>query len=243
MFAFRPNAGYRVLPDDEVHVWCAWLALPDSALEALAQTLSPDERSRAARLRFEDDRRQFIASHSLLRSLIGSYLNRPPESLCFGVEPDGKPICIQPDSTRPLCFNMSHTQQVAMYAFTWGRAVGIDVELIRPISSVVAIVDHFFSPTERSAWHALPKSQQMAAFFAAWTRKEAYLKAVGVGLIQPLDCFTVAFAPNEPARLLEIAGSELAAAHWSLVDLAAPVGYAAALCVEGQRWKLVFHGA
>jgi 4'-phosphopantetheinyl transferase len=230
-------AACQTLPDDEVQVWCLSLDLPDEVLEPLAQTLSPDEQARAARLRFEHHRRQFIASHGLLRGILGNYLAHPPASLHFGREPGGKPVLKQNDNGRELRFNMSHAQEVAMYAVAWDRAIGIDIEHIRPMPDAAQIVARFFSPTERNAWSALPKEQQLGAFFDSWTRKEAYLKATGAGLAQPLESFSVSLAPGEPARLLEISGDQQAATRWDIQMLDAPAGYAAALCVEGTGWK------
>jgi 4'-phosphopantetheinyl transferase len=134
---------------------------------------------------------------------------------------------------------LSHSQSLALYAFTYERDVGIDVEYIRPIAEFEDIAERFFSRQEYTALHALTAEKKLEAFFNCWTRKEAFLKATAVGLAQPLNQFEVSLVPGEPAVLLSVDGDFQKAAPWSLQDLKPAGGYTAALAVRGHNWRLV----
>ena len=101
-----------------------------------------------------------------------------------------------------LRFNLAHSHELALYAFTRGREIGVDIEYLRALPDADQIADRFFSARENATLQALPASQRRQAFFNCWTRKEAYIKAIGKGLSQPLDQFEVSLAPGDPARLL-----------------------------------------
>jgi 4'-phosphopantetheinyl transferase len=138
-----------------------------------------------------------------------------------------------------LSFNASHCDGLALYAVTWERQIGIDVEHIRTDFAYEPIAERFFSPSEKAALDALEAEEvKRKAFFACWTRKEAYLKARGEGLSLPLDQFDVSLAPGSPAKLLDVRGDPLEAAHWSLYELCPGLGYAAAFAVEGHGCRL-----
>lgn len=227
------------LADQEVHVWRAVLDAPASRLADFAQMLSDDERRRAARFHFERDRAHFIAGRGMLRALLGRYLGAPPASLRFRYGAHGKPeLDVPPGADAAFRFNVSHAHGLALYAFTRGRALGVDVERIRDDIEHEAIAERFFSLTEREALRAQPASLRHIAFFACWTRKEAYIKARGEGLSLPLDQFDVSLAPGEPARLLCVANAPHEVARWSLHELHPGPGYAGALMAEGQFWRL-----
>ena len=124
-------------------------------------------------------------------------------------------------------------------AFKTGFTSLIDLEYIRSVPDAEEIAARFFSCQENAVFRALPPEQKQAAFFNCWTRKEAYIKAIGDGLAFSLDQFDVSLSPGEPARLLGIKGSSAAAAHWSLQELTPAPGYVAALAVEGHGWSLI----
>jgi 4'-phosphopantetheinyl transferase len=145
-----------------------------------------------------------------------------------------------PASSAWLCFNVAHSEGLALFAVAHNREVGIDVEsLLRKLTND-QIAERFFSPKEVAALRALPVELQRQGFFNCWTRKEAYIKARGKGLSLPLDQFTVSLAPGEPARLLETAGEPDEALKWTLRDLPLPMDgdFVAALAVEGSGWRL-----
>ena len=222
----------------EVHVWQAGLDRPPAQVHTLLHTLSTDERARAERFHFRRDREHFIVARGLLRAILGRYLNREPGRLQFRYSPYGKPALAQDSGGTGLCFNVSHSHGLALYAVTRGREVGVDVEHIRPTPHLEQIAERFFSHREVSALLSLPQDLRAVAFFLCWTRKEAYIKAKGEGLSLPLDRFDVSLIPGEPAALLGTRGDPREAYRWSLRELTPAPGYAAALAVEGHGWRL-----
>jgi 4'-phosphopantetheinyl transferase len=213
-------AAQPALRAHEPHVWRAWLDLAEPRLAALHETLSADERARAARFHDERDCNHFIAARGLLRELLGYYLERAPACVRFAYGARGKPFLAGLEAARArmssdarwektpldeeLRFNISHSYGLGLFAFARGAEIGVDVEQVRPEVASAEIAERFFSPHELAAQHTLPNAQRAEGFFNCWTRKEAYLKARGNGLSIPLGSFDVTLAPGEPARLLEV---------------------------------------
>lgn len=226
------------LPRDEVHVWTASLDRPAVELERLHATLSPDEVARAARFRFEQDRRRFVAARGLLRAILSRYLDRPPSELAFEYGPFGKPS-LAPGTAQPLLhFNLSHAGGLALYVLACDRRVGVDLEQVRPLPDMAALVERFFAEREKAEFRALPPAGQQEAFFTCWTRKEAYIKARGDGLTFPLHAFDVTIRFSEPAILRSVSGDTAEAARWSLRSIRPGAGYVATVAVEGHGWRL-----
>jgi 4'-phosphopantetheinyl transferase len=228
--------GPIALDRETVHVWSARLKEFAGQTARLLRLLSPDERDRAERFHFTKDREHFIAARSLLRILLSRYLDSPPHQLSFNYNPYGKPALAGHDGS--LRFNLSHSNGIALYAFTREREVGIDVEYIRRDVVEEAVAERFFSAQEVKSLRSLPAEVQPQAFFNCWTRKEAFIKAIGEGLSYPLDEFDVSLIPEEPAALLGTRNDPPEAARWSLSALPVDEGYAAALAVEGHGWRL-----
>lgn len=220
-----PSA-HPVLSGNEVHVWRASLDQPTTDYAAL---LSADEQAKAQRFRFEQEQRRFIVGRGTLRIILGRYLNLLPEKLQFKYRAHGKPVL----TAESLCFNLSHSEDLALYAVTHNREVGIDLEHIRPIPDVGKLAEQFFSTAERAELDALPLSKKLASFFSGWTRKEAYLKARGDGMTYPLDQFSVSMDCEQPARLLEVKDDPGELSRWSLHTLTPAPGYVGSLAVEG----------
>ena len=211
-----------------VHVWRICLEQGDDQLDWFRRVLEPEELYRAGRFRFERLQRHFVASRGFLRYVLGRYLAARPEALKFSYNSYGKPSFA---GERSLQFNMSHSHEIALVAVTRDAAVGVDVEHIRSDFASDEIATRFFSRLEVETLKLLPKEEQVAAFFRCWARKEAYIKAIGKGLSQPLDGFDVTLAPDEPAALLR-AGEE-DTVSWSMSDIDVGSDYASALVVEG----------
>lgn len=214
----------------EVHIWRVSLVPPPARLARLAAPLDDAERARAARFYFERDRTAFTAARGALRTLLGRYLDHPPDRLIFGYHDKGKPYLISPPSD--LQFNLSHSGQLALLAFTRGRAIGVDIEQRRALRDLVSLARMSFSPAEYAALCDLPAHDHAHAFYACWSRKEAFIKATGEGISQ-LAYFDVSLTPGEPARLLRVHGEPPGHPRWSLQDLPAIPDYAAALVVDG----------
>ena len=221
-----------------VHVWRASLEAPLNVVNLLKYVLSPDECDRSSRFHFENDRRHWIVAHGVLRLLLGRYLDVEASELKFVINDYGKPALAQTPHKARLHFNLSHSGELVLYAFAYDREVGIDVEYMRAPFDYEEVASHYFSSSERAALHALPISLREEAFFSCWTRKEAYIKALGKGLSLPLDQFDVSLTPGEPAALLINRQDLLAPAQWSLCALVPGVRYAGALAVEGIGWQL-----
>lgn len=251
------------LPADEVHVWQANLragsqaaqAMPTKTLRAL---LSPDERTKADRFYFAKDRERFTVARGILRLILSDYLDQSPQSLQFHYSETGKPSLTRRSPDEQLCFNLSHSGQLALYAVAWNRPVGVDVEQMDADRDWAGVAARFFSPAEQLALNQLPPNLRLKGFFNAWTRKEAVLKATGQGLTIPLEQVEVSLNPNEPAQLIRTGWNPSEVTRWCIADLpisleqvsleqvslehgapdSAP-GYAAAVAAAGQTWRLV----
>lgn len=228
-------ARHPALGRDEVHVWRAFLDEPPEAVAQYRGVMSPDELERAARFHFEKHSLHFVVARGALRMLLGRYLGRPPESLRFEANDYGKPSLRGAEALR---FNLSHSHGIALYAFTLGRELGVDVEYVREDFDGLQIAGRYFSPREVEALTALPDGVRRRAFFECWSRKEAYIKARGLGLSMPLDSFDVSLAPDEPAALLRADEAWTGGRPWSLVELRPGDEHVGALAVEGDGWTL-----
>ena len=210
-----------------VHVWRVALDQPDDKLDRFRRTLEPDEINRASRFHFEKHRQHFIVARGFLRSVVARYLEMQPEELRFSYGAYGKPALA---SGRLLRFNLSHSHEVALLAVALDLELGVDVEHIRADFASEEIARRFFSRAEVEVFNALPQEEQVAAFFRCWTRKEAYIKAIGKGLSQALDAFDVTLAPDVQPALLRAEEDDVS--RWLLRNVDVGEGYAGALAVE-----------
>ncbi|HEY9848970.1 MAG TPA: 4'-phosphopantetheinyl transferase superfamily protein [Leptolyngbyaceae cyanobacterium] len=211
-----------------------------SCLQSLAETLSPDEKNRAERFHFERDRKRFTAARGILRNILSRYLNTEPQQVEFTYSSRGKPSLARTYNDRNLQFNVSHSQDLAVYGITLDRAIGIDIEYIRSTPDAEQIVNRFFSENEKSAFSKLPPHQKEIAFFHAWTQKEAFLKATGDGLAGHLDQIEVSPIPDEPARLLSIPGDRQPSRSWLLHDFKPSPDFVAAVAIKGIDFAIAY---
>jgi 4'-phosphopantetheinyl transferase len=225
---------HPVLEAGDVHLWRVSLDQHASVYCELERFLSADERERAGRFHFERDRRRFSTGRGILRAIIGGYLRIRPERVEFSYGLRGKPALAMPVEQGTLRFNISHSRNLALFAFTRDQDVGVDLEYVHTVPDGDQIAERFFSGAERIALQSLPPDQRQEAFFNCWTRKEAYIKAIGDGLSQPLERFDVTLAPGDPACLLRVDGDEAQAQRWSMLALTPDQGYKAALVLKGR---------
>ena len=225
------------LGSNQVHVWRAELTLTSDS-SGLVDILSPAELDRANRFYFDKDRRRFIAAHAALRIILSYYQPTLPEQIRYRSGEYGKPALAYPQTS--LEFNISHAYELLVVAITAGSAVGVDLEHIRPLDDFEAIAQRTFSVSENEALRAVPETQRLESFFRCWTRKEAFIKAIGQGLSYPLDQFNVSLRPDEPAALLSVERDPGAAARWSMHAFNPEPGYVAALVVAGHLTDLKF---
>lgn len=232
-------------PDDldlqshQVDVWRVSLDLQPDSVKSAESTLSADETERASRFHFDKDRLRFIAAHGSLRDILSRYLQCEPYQLSFSRNEYGKPFLTRKTTevvtTKKIEFNLSHSGNYALIAVALERKVGIDVERIREDIESENLAARYFSPSETSELMALPAKQRVVGFFNCWTRKEAYIKAQGLGLSLPLDSFDVSLAPNESAILQATRPDPHESTRWTLLTLDVESGYAGALAVEGKQ--------
>ena len=226
---FRPAPVER---DDAIEIVVTGLALERAAARACASLLSEAERERARRFAFPRDARRFIVGRARLRQLIAVRLGVPPESVELAYGARGKPCLANPRRDRDLRFNLSRCHDVAVYVFSFGRDVGIDVEAVRIIRDADAIAARWFSRAEHAAYQALDARQKPLGFFNCWTRKEAFVKALGEGLFHPLDRFDVSLAPGAPAELFRIERTARDDRTWHMESFSPAPGFVAAVVAE-----------
>lgn len=224
-----------MLTADEVHVWHAHLDEHDA--DSLKLLLSEDEISRADRFHFAKDRNHFVVARGLLRKLLGRYAGVGASELRFTYAEKGKPALAEPQESL-IQFNLAHSYGRAIYAFSNGREVGVDLELRRADFTGDQIAERFFSAAEVAVFATVPVELKQQAFFDCWTRKEAYIKARGDGLSLPLEDFDVSFAPGAEAALLSNHKEPAEVTRWTMQSIPAPEGYAAALVVSGRDFNV-----
>jgi 4'-phosphopantetheinyl transferase len=212
----RNSRTFAVLRTPAVEIVGVRLDAPAEIIATLWQSLSRDEQGRAEKFRFTEHRQHYIVARGSLRRLVAERLRIAPRSVEFVETEYGKPTLAPVHGLTDLDFNLSHSGVLALYAFTSGRAVGVDVELIREIPDTDELAERFFSPTEIASLKALPLAQRSLAFLACWTRKEAFIKALGHGLSCPLDAFDVTIDPDAAARITRIDASIERIGNWTM---------------------------
>jgi 4'-phosphopantetheinyl transferase len=229
-----------VLGDLDIHVWHVNLDQLWGSPSASLGVLSTDERDRAERFCLDLDRRRFIAGRGALRAVLGGYLEIAAPEVQFSYGPKGKPFLSQPNGT-DITFNLSHTAGLALIAVGHGGRLGVDVERTRPIDAA-AIVERYFTGTERRDFWAVAPEQRLLAFLSGWTRKEAVGKALGDGLGAALDQVEVSMMPGEPAFIRRV-GDGTDPREWSIWDVSPQPGTVGAIAAHGRglnlsRWIL-----
>lgn len=223
------------LPDEEIHVWRISLNPVAETWPELWRILSPLEKERANKFYFARDRERFIVAHACMRKILGSYLGMPGESLVFYQTAYGKPFL---EAAYPLEFNLAHSGEIALLAVTRDKRIGVDIEQIRPLDDYASIAQHTFSKKESTALLSLPEDLHLPAFFACWTRKEAFIKATGEGLSHPLDQFDVSVRPDQLKVDLNSGSDVEESSPWSIQTLYPGDGYIGALAINGQAWQI-----
>lgn len=223
--------------DGIAHACVVPLHAEPHTLRRMYGLLSPGERVRAARFAFDRDRRTYVMSHGILRRVLAAACRMNPARLRFRPAPRGKPELL--GAPPGLQFNLSHTEGFCLVGVTWGPAIGVDIERVRATDDMPQLVRHCFSLAEQREFAALPAAERCRGFFKGWTRKEAFIKAVGDGLSYPLEKFDVSLAPA--ARLLAIGGSHKAAAGWTMDALEPAPDVQAAVAVAAPNVTIRWH--
>ena len=215
----------------EVHVWLFSLAEPYRETLAWSQLLSEEEINRAERYRFKKDRVRFIARRGILRQLLGQYCNIDPASISYQVNPYGKPGL----TSNPLSFNLSKSGNRIAFVFTLEKDAGVDIEQTRSHTDLSLLANRSFSREEQAELEALPPSLRVEAFYHTWTQKEAFIKAKGLGLSQPLKDFSVSVDPGKPGGLISIKDSPGEVSGWKMNSFKPGADCWVAVCVRTER--------
>jgi len=228
-----PSSRFPALGSGELHLWKASLSVTPHQQERLFATLNNEERDRADRFVIHLVRDRFIVARAALRDILGKYLGRPASEVHFAYGEHGKPELA--DDGSGICFNLSHTRNVAIYGVIRHFRVGVDVECLdRPTyTDRLKLAERFFSASESRTLESLPEDRQDAAFLRCWTRKEAFVKAIGEGLTCPLSEYDVTLTEYDPPALTATRWDPSEAGRWSLLGLKPEPGYIAAIAVEG----------
>jgi 4'-phosphopantetheinyl transferase len=232
------KSGSAITPDT-VHIWSASLDSTSATVGYLSTLLSEDEMERADRFHFDHLRQDFIIAHGTLRLILAHYLDCPPQDIRFEYASYGKPFLSQPFAAEGISFNLSHSHRLTLYAIGMHRRLGIDIEHIRPLTDMLSVAANTFSKDENQQLISVAKPDVPLAFFNCWTRKEAFIKAVGEGVSFPLDQFDVTLKPNELAKLLSVRGSREEAERWSMFAWEPMDDYVAALVADGHKPSLI----
>ncbi|WP_159747908.1 4'-phosphopantetheinyl transferase family protein [Coxiella endosymbiont of Amblyomma sculptum] len=219
--------------EGEAHVWRVFLDWPIEEIRKGMTNLSEEEKARARRLVNHQHRYCYIASHAALRAILTLYLPISPTPLRFRCNDYGKPYLLNYPA---LYFNLSNSHEVALYAITTNREVGVDVEFIRDNIYIADVRERFFSPDEVAICVSkLPEkdSQCLKKFYQIWTLKEAYVKAIGQGLSFSLNRFTTAYIGINAGT-----SNRMLAGQWTLRSIPSVLGYTSALATEGPTEKI-----
>jgi 4'-phosphopantetheinyl transferase len=218
------------LTPDSVHLWRAWLSLEDAAPAGMWVALSPEEHRRANDLQAGPPRQRFVASRSFLRLVLARYTGHAPAHLRFRLGLHGKPALSPEFGGDQVHFNLSHSNAMLLCAVSLNRAVGIDVEHVRPLPAIDRMAARILSSNEQGAWQTLPDAHKLPVFFAIWTRKEALVKGLGERLSATFARVDVSLAPGQQAVMLP---GQTGRPDWMIYPLPLSDGYVGAVAVEG----------
>lgn len=219
----------------EVHVWRVLQEEAFSEAGALNEILTVDEIERAGRFHFEKDRNRFLLTRGTLKKLLSCYLGKDPIELRFCNTEKGKPFLENSDQ---ICFNVSHSGNMILFAISLGKSVGIDVEYMRNNVAPLVVASHFFSEGEKEAMNNCTEQERRRIFFQFWTRKEAIIKALGTGFSFPVEEIDVSTVPGNTFSQVHLPEGN-AAACWYVTDLHPGKDYKAALATEGISRKII----
>lgn len=227
------------LDTSDVHLWLMSLNQPPREVEALQLLLSEEELIRTNRFRFETDRRTHIVSRGLLKRLLGVYLNIDPPLVRIAYNAFGKPSLTRGIRNRQLHFNLAHSGEFVLFGFTQHQELGVDLELLRASDGYMrSIANRFFAADERAMLNSVRKPELSRAFFRIWTRKEAYVKAIGQGVSYPFETFDVTFRSGQGFNYLSFEEANGESRVWSLYDLRPAPNILGALVLQGVEWHV-----
>jgi 4'-phosphopantetheinyl transferase len=215
-------------------VWVAHISQAQDSLHFLDPFLDAHDRERVARFRFPADKARFVLGRAMLRKCLGHFLEQAPESVELAYTEKGRPVL--PHDER-IQFSISHTQDLVAVALTDGASIGIDLEAVSPHLDLFELAERVFSAEDLATFQAHPAHEKLAAFYRAWTRKEAYLKARGEGIAEGLQQICVSMAPQEVLSVQD-KRHDCETKRWHLVSLPLPGGYAGTVACDDMTRNL-----
>jgi 4'-phosphopantetheinyl transferase len=217
-----------------------WHVVAEGDAGVARAVLSPVEIRRADAFRAPRDRERFALFRGALRHVLGGYLSVEPAEVPLSAEAYDKPRAPPAEGAAELHFNLTHSGGEGLIAVCRTAAVGVDLEVMRVVNRADALVGRFFSSSEQAAYAALPAAERGVAFLRCWTRKEAYLKAIGTGISFPPELLSVTLSSGEPARLIRVEGDPEAHGRWLLRDCDPTADTVAALAVDAAEVDVVW---
>jgi len=227
-----------ILTGSDVHVWRVPLDVPPGVVADLLPLLSAEEQARAEQMVGPKVHRRFVVAHGALRHILSRYLDQEAQQIRFVAGARGKPHLASPAGAPAICFSLAHSGEFALCAVTADRHIGVDIERIRPVAAWREIAARYFSPDEQEALLALPPDRTLEAFFWAWTRKEAYSKALGKGVSQRWAQFSVSLTAEATDELPAVESETEGEGRFTILPLAPGAGYVAAVAAWGEGWRL-----
>jgi len=228
----------NILELNDVHIYCISVDDEDSNLPFYIKNLSDDEMKRANRFVFEKDKKNFIIKRGVQRQILSYYLNVEPQKIIFTYNEYGKPNIDKTLNHQKINFNVSHSNNKIILGIVKNKHIGIDIENITSLKPYDDVINRYFSKYEILKFNSLSNSLRQKAFFATWTRKEAYIKAQGLGLSYPLNKFSVSIDPNSNTQLIDDENCDIST--WSLEEILSSDDYIAAIAVKGTNLKYTF---
>lgn len=225
----------------EIHVWSASSEASKSQLEFLLPLLSPDEVTRATKFYFQKDFERFITARGILRVILSYYVDIEPGNIRLNYNSYGKPAVLADSNQLRINFSLSHSERLILYAITCERKIGVDLEYVRVNVDYLKTAKYFLSKREYMEFCSLSAEQWPESLLNCWTRKEAYIKAVGKGFSICSNSFDVSFAPHQVARLIKAHEQESEPCKWTIVNLYPGKNYVGALVAETGDWDLTYY--
>lgn len=227
------------LQPSQLHVWSVRKSDHENRLQKYWEILEDTEKERALSFRFGKDRDCFIIARGVLRNLLGTYLQMAPDQVTFQLGDHGKPYVNHPSQIR---FNISHSGDTILLGFVQKHRIGIDIEYTKRKVAVKKIAKLFFAEEEVTSLCRLDQAYHTQAFYNCWTRKEAFIKAVGSGLSFPLDQFVVSLDSTKEATLIDTKWDKKEKYKWTLHTIEPRKDYIGAVSVKGnvsdiQSWR------
>lgn len=227
--------------NNKVHVWKANLNISKKQLQKYKNVLSAAERLKFESYRFNKDKNKHIASRGILRHILSIYLDDDPKNIVFTYNQYGKPFLKYNYNTKPLFFSTSHSGNIALYAIARNQEVGIDLQQFNRNIDCDLVGSKCYSDLEIKIKNSLPKKQKEHFFYTCWVRKEAFIKAKGTGLSEPLNEFSVLVDKKYPTRRISKIFRMNEINFWTIIDLFPEDKYYAAIAIEGIQTNLQYY--